>query len=325
MLTIVMYHYVRDLPNTDYPEIKGLLTKKFDGQLDYLQKHYSVVDTQEVARAAAGEAKLPANACLLTFDDGFMDHYETVFPRLRERGLTGSFFPPACSALEHRMLDVHKIHFILASGHAPSAVKQAILEELETFRASRELPTGEELEALYAAPNRYDESDVGYIKNVLQKGLPQDVRSEITARLFARFVADSETEFAKKLYMSVPQMQEMIRAGMTFGGHGYRHNWLGTLPREEQREEIEMMLSFLETVYGRVPRDWVMCYPYGSYNEATLEIMKETGAGLGLTTHVGLVSDLRHPLELARLDTNDLPFEGSAPVAEWTRAGARLD
>ena len=29
-LTTVMYHYVRDLPNTKYPAIKGLLLDEFD-------------------------------------------------------------------------------------------------------------------------------------------------------------------------------------------------------------------------------------------------------------------------------------------------------
>ena len=38
--TIIAYHYVRDLSDTDYPEIKGLLTSEFEGQLDYLSKYY---------------------------------------------------------------------------------------------------------------------------------------------------------------------------------------------------------------------------------------------------------------------------------------------
>ena len=32
-LTVIMYHYVRDLPNTNYPEIKGLLINDFKGIL----------------------------------------------------------------------------------------------------------------------------------------------------------------------------------------------------------------------------------------------------------------------------------------------------
>jgi len=58
---------------------------------------------------------LPKNALLLTFDDGYMDHFEYVFPILAKLGVQGSFFPPAKAILEHSVLDVNKIHFILAT------------------------------------------------------------------------------------------------------------------------------------------------------------------------------------------------------------------
>ena len=37
-VTIVMYHYVRDLERTRYPEIKGLDAKKFRGQLMHIRR-----------------------------------------------------------------------------------------------------------------------------------------------------------------------------------------------------------------------------------------------------------------------------------------------
>ena len=114
-LTIVMYHYVRDLPRTRYPRIKGRTIEEFEGQLDYIQRHYTVTTTRAVIEASRGGRPLPSNACLLTFDDGFLDHYTTVFPRLLARGLSGSFYPPAVVARGGRVLDVHKIHFILAA------------------------------------------------------------------------------------------------------------------------------------------------------------------------------------------------------------------
>src|SRR5688572_25788722 len=115
MLTIVMYHYVRDLPRSRFPEIKALLTREFDQQLDYITARYTVCSLGEVVKAIRGGAALPHDACVLTFDDGFIDHYLTVFPRLVSRGIVGSFFVPAQPVLEHRVLDVHKIHFILAA------------------------------------------------------------------------------------------------------------------------------------------------------------------------------------------------------------------
>ena len=81
-LTIVMYHYVRDLARSRYPGLKALTVDAFDGQLDYITRHYRVCSVRDVVAATRGEHRLPPNACLLTFDDGFLDHFTTVLPRL---------------------------------------------------------------------------------------------------------------------------------------------------------------------------------------------------------------------------------------------------
>ncbi|HVQ35975.1 MAG TPA: polysaccharide deacetylase family protein, partial [Pyrinomonadaceae bacterium] len=296
MLTIVMYHYVRDLANSDYPDIKGLKTEDFDGQLDYLQKHYTVLDINEVARAAASGASLEPNGCLLTFDDGFIDHYETVFPRLRARGLTGSFYPSKSPLTRNIVLDVHKIQFIVGSGHAPVQIKERLGEEIDLLRNEMSLPSNAELYATYAIANRYAEAEVAFIKGVLQKGLPEAARARIASRLFSEFVSSDEESFSQSLYMSTPQLREMVRAGMAIGGHGSHHRWLGTLSREEQELEIDETRDFLEGIYEQPVDNWVMCYPYGDYTQTTLEILRSRGAALGLTNKCNLVPNLANPL-----------------------------
>lgn len=37
----IMYHYVRDLKNSEYPTIKGLDKELFEKQLAYLLEHYT--------------------------------------------------------------------------------------------------------------------------------------------------------------------------------------------------------------------------------------------------------------------------------------------
>jgi hypothetical protein len=61
-----------------------------------------------------------------------------------------------------------------------------------------------------------------------------------------------------------------------------------------------------------------MCYPFGSYDATTLDLLRQRGCALGLTTRVDLASDLARPLELPRLDTNDLPTSASARPTTWT-------
>ena len=54
-LTVVMYHYVRDLQNSRFPEIKGCDVRLFKEQVGYIKKHYTPVTVEEVIAAKNGE------------------------------------------------------------------------------------------------------------------------------------------------------------------------------------------------------------------------------------------------------------------------------
>lgn len=319
-LTIVMYHYVRDLPRTRYPRIKGRTVEEFEGQLDYVQRHYTVTTTRAVVEASRGGAPLPPNACLLTFDDGLLDHYTTVFPRLLARGLSGSFYPPAVVTRRGRILDVHKLHVILAAAPDHDALAARLLELIDARRGEVELAGTEALKAEHWSPSAVgDGAPTAFIKRTLQKRpLPAEVRSAITQALFEEWVGVDEAVLAGELYLDVAQLRAMVAGGMEVGGHGAKHVWLDQLGPAEQAVEIANTRAFLADVHGGTPSAWVMCYPYGAHDATTRRLVAEAGAGLGLTTEKGLARSLDAPLRLPRLDTNDLPLRGDASPVAWT-------
>ena len=57
-VTVVMYHYVRDLKNSKYPNIKGLDIKLFNEQILYLKKNYNVISMEEFFNAIFENSKL---------------------------------------------------------------------------------------------------------------------------------------------------------------------------------------------------------------------------------------------------------------------------
>ena len=78
---VVMYHFVRDLRGQRFPEIKGLTVEEFRGQVRYIRRHYNVIGwTELLAALAVADRPLPPRALLLTFDDGYRDHFDNVFP-----------------------------------------------------------------------------------------------------------------------------------------------------------------------------------------------------------------------------------------------------
>jgi peptidoglycan/xylan/chitin deacetylase (PgdA/CDA1 family) len=114
-LTIVMYHYVRAIKKSRYPNIKGLEFCSFKQQIGYMKRFYEFVTVDDCLSHYAGGKKLPKNAALLTFDDGYSDHFLNVFPVLNELNIQGCFFPVANSAVNGKILDVNKIQLLLAA------------------------------------------------------------------------------------------------------------------------------------------------------------------------------------------------------------------
>ncbi len=92
-LPIVMYHDVAPAPPDDvYRAASNVLPADFAAQLDYLKcAGYTTITPSQLLYAIAGRGRLPEKPVILTFDDGYSDHYTQVFPALKQRGMTGAF------------------------------------------------------------------------------------------------------------------------------------------------------------------------------------------------------------------------------------------
>jgi peptidoglycan/xylan/chitin deacetylase (PgdA/CDA1 family) len=307
-LTIVMYHYVRDLERSRYPGVKGRRVSEFRSQLDYIGRHYTVVAAEDVIAAAKGRARLPDKAAWLTFDDGYLDHFLTVFPLLHARGWQGSFFPPARAILERELLDVNKIQFVLVCQQDPAP----ILQEMRVFVNDRMGSDGllgfDEYWKQLPKASRFDSAEVTFVKHMLQHALPEAMRTELSDQLFSRFVCVDPVAFASELYMNADQLRTMVRCGMYVGSHGDGHYWLDHLTPERQAVEIDRSKAFLRSI-GAPDEDWVMCYPYGAHNDSLIDLLRQQRCVVALTTRVGVARiETDDLLTLPRLDTNDLPY-----------------
>lgn len=304
-LTIVMYHYVRPIQDSKFPGIKGLELTGFERQLDFFQENYNIVETEQVIEAVTLGKKLPKNAIWLTFDDGYKDHYGYVLPSLLRRKLTGAFFPPKLAIEENVILDVNSVHHILSCAQDINELVCKLGKLCSFYGISTE--KFNECYQQFAVSNRYDSKDTIFFKRMLQHALPEDVRSLIAAELFYEYVGETEADFSNKLYMSLDEVRSLVDNGMYVGSHGCKHYWLDKISIEAQRQDIGDSLEFLEHI-GASTSKWVMCYPYGAYNQETLSLLHELGASVGVTTEVRtarLSED--NPLTLPRFDTNDFP------------------
>ena len=293
-----MYHYIRDAERTPFPSLKALRLSEFSAQLDWLAAGRTAVPYSEFERwqAAPGAADF-----LLTFDDGFIDHYSAAFPALHARGWGGVFFVAgAALAGTPRLLNVHKTQFLLAALGA-ERFAEAVAGEARSDDATTALGHRREV-------YRYDDAPDLVAKHRLNYEMPAAEAERVLSALFARHLGD-EVAFARDLYLSPAMIREMAAGGMTFGFHTETHPVLSRLDRAAQRREVAQGVAVIRELTGQtgVP----FCYPYGhahTYNTDTLAVLDEAGYSLAFTTARRLARAGQDPrLEVPRMDTRDLP------------------
>ena len=111
---IVMYHYVRNVKKSKYPNLKGLEFTEFKKQISFFKKNFNFLSNTQFIEILNSKKIPKKKSILLTFDDGYRDHYEYVFPFLKKQDLSAVFYPPIMCIRNKAVLDVNKIHFILA-------------------------------------------------------------------------------------------------------------------------------------------------------------------------------------------------------------------
>jgi peptidoglycan/xylan/chitin deacetylase (PgdA/CDA1 family) len=92
---ILMYHYVSQLPPDadDYRINLTISPALFRAHLRYLRDQgYSTISLYELNASLLAGIPLPMKPIILTFDDGYIDHYVTVFPLLEVYDFIGTFF-----------------------------------------------------------------------------------------------------------------------------------------------------------------------------------------------------------------------------------------
>src|SRR5262245_44786711 len=316
--TIVMYHYVRRLTATRFPRLTGLDLDAFRGQLAYVAKHYTPVSVLDIVAAVRGEAELPPHPIVLTFDDGYAEHYLEVMPLLAEARIPGVFFPAAASLVDRRVLDVNKIQFVLAAAETPDLVANAIDGAIEREAGRDDVKAPADYRAHGWKPVRFDPPAASYVKYLLQSALPADLRASVLESLFARFVSADERAFADELYFTPHHARELAQAGMTIGGHADRHLTLTSLPRDGQAAEIDGALRVLDAI-GQPRSPFVFSYAKGAHNADSVALLHDRGCTLAVTNRPSIATLAPDTLlMLPRLDANHLPFDTLAPPTDWT-------
>ena len=189
----------------------------FDAHVQFLKTHFDVVtphDLPDLLRRRRGRS------VLITFDDGYVDQYDTAFPILKRHGVSATFFVPVGFLDHHRVSWWDEIAWMVRTSRKAGV------------DAGPWIPTP----VVYDEPDR--ESAVESLLRVY-KAMPTD-----STGAYLDFLAEAtgSGRFSGGQdvgpWMTWDMLREMRTAGMVAGAHTVNHPILAQLSPERQWEEI---------------------------------------------------------------------------------------
>ena len=304
-LHIVMYHYIRDLPNSAFPRIKGMLLSDFREQVVGLKDQYEMATLESALAFLQGAYEPARDLCLLTFDDGLKEHYTQVTSLLAECRIQGLFFVITSCLGGQQIAPVHMNHLLMA-GLDFAEYRDAFLAKL-TDTSSDAANLAKVDPSISKRFYRWDFPEVASFKYLFNFVLEPRVRDQILKYLFEHKIGAIES-FAADLYLNANEAQEMQAAGMIIGGHSHQHKPLSSLPAEELESDLETCQRLLAANLRRQSY-WPFCYPYGkkaTFNDATLEQLKRLGFVCSFSTEIGSNLPGEDLFALRRVDCKDI-------------------
>lgn len=290
-LIILMYHGItrKDDPTTTVANFDGkhLQVERFEEQLLYLKKHYTLVSWQDVLLwKQSSLKKLPRNPVLLTFDDGYKNCYTTLFPLLKKHHVPAMIFLPTMYIDKKKPAWYDVVTYCLATTTEKSITVGDIVYPLENEKqkiAAAVALRNVVREALHTSPATYT-----------------TLLDEIAAALEVDVSQCSNEDF---LFVSWQDCLEMQHAGVTFGSHSKTHLDLRYLSEKNVEDELVSSKKLIESKLGK-PCD-TLSYPFGETNATVKTLVNISGYNAGFTTCYGKNTKKTDSLLLRRITVNN--------------------
>ena len=279
---IISCHYVRD-----DDRFFAINLKVFRKLIKTLTHTHDIGTLTEIHRPSRRRP-----LCVLTFDDGLIDHYTQVFPILSELGVTGYFYPSTAPLLKPIVLDTHAIHLLLAEiGEANFAKAlnfyyRKLNIKVDLFDYSRK-----------ARFNRWASPLLSNIKFSLNS-LNNKQRRDILLKLLEDYIGD-EKMLSRAFYMQPTQLVELINNSMHVGCHGHNHRALAEISPDDEISEVKQSMRVLDELGFKVNS---IAYPFGSFDSSVRSLVASQGISYGLSVEEECLSINSKPLALPRYD-----------------------
>lgn len=262
MLYSIVYHRVGNFN-------RAITVKDFVDQIKYIKNKYYIGSIEDIGNVD--------NCVILTFDDGYKEHFNTVFPILQDNNIFGYFYPSYGIIGSNDILKVHKIHYVI-----DTYTLDYLLDYIIKARG---------VKYYICNKSKWNTNEIVFVKDVLFN------RPDILEMLYSNNVGE--------LYLNFDNMIEMCNSGMQFGCHGFFHDKLDLLPLHDKFSDINS--SIIEMVrFGILPNSLSVSYPYGRYSEELINVVKYFGCKVGFTIEPRGFDKYCNMYKLPRIDAKEV-------------------
>lgn len=249
---ILMYHGIDTAGNNPF-NTRHTSLKFFEKQISFLTKNYTVVSLKDYFE----QHHTASNLCAVTFDDGYLNNYTNAVPLLEKYNCPATLF---ITGLNETHLDILWADYVNIAGKL-----------LHTVTIDGEIFSS--VNGMLVSNDRK--------KNILE--IAKHLNPELEYKFKIYEALDNALNFkAENLHveywklMTDEQIKKVSKNNLfEIGSHGYYHNNLGNIKKENAFEEITKSKKYLENLIQKSIT--TLGYPDGSYAKHTIDFASQLG------------------------------------------------
>jgi len=290
---ILAYHSVNrgDCPYV-YPD-NIVTVSNFESQMAYLTSKKRIITLSELVQCIKSGSEFPANAVVITFDDGYYDFYSKAYPILKKHKISCTLFPIT------KLLDTgdEKWEDTLSYAINTSEAKSLSVHAGGQKRSYKLVSSAQRLDCI---------RNLNSIVSRMNKTEREKILSEVESQL------NGPSKIAERVMLGWNEVRQLREEGLvSFGCHTHSHRSLTSISPQVADQEISRSKQEMEQFLGE-PCTF-FCYPIGKKNDfnQTIKAMLEAERfHAAVTTIPGSVSKASDLYELKRISAlNDASYK----------------
>jgi peptidoglycan/xylan/chitin deacetylase (PgdA/CDA1 family) len=294
---VLLYHRITDL-ETD-PQLLSVKPHHFDSHLELLSKKFKILTVEEFSYKLKNKIKFPKKSVLITFDDGYADNYLEAIPIL-EKYKAQALFYIATGTLNTQ------------NEYWWDAIERIVL----LSKNNPNIDTIEVEEFQFQINNLNELGKYNLYENLLKilKNWNSEKREEKINELAKIFNAAQPRSSHRALNFEELKKMNQSKSAV-IGAHTHLHASLGSLPFDNQFNEINTSKNILEKLLNQ--KILYFSYPFGTvndFNNDTLNIIRKLNFENVAANYPYIVHALSDKLQFPRFlvrDWNAAIFESN--------------